>query len=304
MAELQQGADVAVPTEPEVQEAAATDAAEIARQRIAELSGDAPVSEVATPTEPPVDELTRKFRETQDQVRVLRQQYQNGVLSRDQLQEQLRQYMVLDEDDVWWMMGVESTPGIGFDKAAGDWVVATPPVDLGAAAGPPQAPLTATSGLRAEDVIGAVCLICWKMNRRLMPPPIPEYTSGTEEFYTDPDMPLPRADTPIRDPEYTVPGMAAINQDTVRASEAATFDRGFDAGQTVASQPAYEAAAGYATDDTPSYDTLDDQSDIYQQAVERQRQSTLRPGIAHRYAHRWRAVHHRLGPGALRSRIL
>ena len=276
IAELQQGIDTTSPADADEQPA--DDAAAIARQRIAELSGEAAADEgigdAAPATEAPVDELTQKFRETQNQVRVLRQQYQNGTLTRDQLQEQLRQYMVLDNQDVWWMMGVESDTWYRYDKASGDWVVATPPVDLGTE---PQAVRTETGEFTAEDVISGSLPYLLDEDE----PPVDatsdtEYTTSTEEFYTDPDMPLPRTDVPIRDPEYTVPGMAAINQDTVRASEAATFGRDFDAGQTVMASPVYEPAADYATEDTPSYDKLSDQSDIYQQAVERQRQSTLR----------------------------
>lgn len=277
IAELQQDAEPVLPVEPEAPQA--SDAAEIARQHVAELSGGAAAAEPAapaTPAEPPVDELTRKFRETQAQVRTLRQQYQNGAITRDQLQQQLRQYMVLDNNDVWWMMGVESDTWYRYDKASANWVVATPPVDLGAASVPPQAPRTVTSEFRAEDVIAGQLPYLLDDEPTVDETADTEHTAATQEFYTDPDMPLPRADTPIRDPEYTVPGMAAINQDTVRASDAATYDRGFEAGQTVPSQPVYQPAAGYATDDTPRYDALDSQSELYQQAVQRQRQSMVR----------------------------
>lgn len=110
---------------------------EYARQQLSEL-GQAPAETGATPipsgtqpyAPPQESELAQKFRQTRDAVANLRQQYNNGQLSRDELQIQLQQNMVLDDENVWWMMGIESDKWYRFDANSSQWQEAQPPVNL------------------------------------------------------------------------------------------------------------------------------------------------------------------------------
>ncbi len=65
----------------------------------------------APPADPrPADEadLRNRFREAARQVRALRQRRALGLLSEEELRAALRQWMILDRENVWWMLGVES----------------------------------------------------------------------------------------------------------------------------------------------------------------------------------------------------
>jgi membrane peptidoglycan carboxypeptidase len=92
--------------------------------------------------------LAQKFRETKQQVQILRARYQQGQMSYEELQNQLRALTVLDDNQQWWMIGVESDAWYRFDNASQQWVEDTPPVPLTGGA-----PLTATGELNPDDVI-------------------------------------------------------------------------------------------------------------------------------------------------------
>lgn len=270
---LQSGQDsqAAVPTEPE-----AADPGAYARQQIAQLGGTVGVSTAEPEPAPSAqDELARKFQETERQVRALRQQYRSGLITREQLQEQLRKYLVLDHNDAWWMMGVDSDIWYRYDAAKGDWVIDTPPVTPAA-----RVP-TATSEFTPDQVLQGQL------------PYLPEdeaevsiedtaATEGTAPFLVEPDMPLPRR-VPVTDPDATIPGNIAINQDNMRLSDAQTLESGMGAAPTVMGTPVvttpYQPVTMYESTTAvqpPSYEDFDSESQAYQQAVERQRQSTLR----------------------------
>lgn len=269
---LQSGQDsqAAVPTEPVPEDPAA-----YARQQVAQLGGVS-TTEPEAPAAPSAEEaLAQKFEETERQVRALRQQYRSGLITREQLQEQLRKYLVLDNNDNWWMMGVDSDIWYRYDNDKRDWVIDTPPVT------PVRRAPTATSEFTPDQIPQAQL------------PYLPEdeaeiteedtaATEGTEPLLLDPDMPLPRR-VPVVDPDATIPGNVAINQNTMRLSDAETLESGFGAAPTVRGTPVatvpYEPVTAYENTTVaqpPSYEDFDSESQAYAQAVERQRQSTLR----------------------------
>ncbi len=205
------------------------------------------------PAAPAVE--SNKFRDAEDKIRNLREQYQQGAITRDQFQADLRQSMVLDDNNVWWMMGVESDRWYKHDN--GTWIPATPP-----GLGQDQAP---AAGAQPDDM-------------------------GDEGDRTVPTSPIqdwvPRA-VPVRDLDYTVPGTGGIFLDndntaaTVPIDSQATVPSSPYTSNTVlnpAIQNQYESVAGAlpgAADQPPDYD-LQDVSPTYEDAVARQRQRIIR----------------------------
>ncbi len=83
----------------------------------------APADESAAAGDQP--DRAAPFREVERKVNILRQRYQAGSLTRDELQNELRNLMILDDDGRWWMLGLESNRWYYYDGK--DWVPATPP---------------------------------------------------------------------------------------------------------------------------------------------------------------------------------
>lgn len=65
------------------------------------------------------------FADVERKVVSLRQRYNSGYLTREQLQNELRSMMILDDDGRWWMLGLESNRWYYFDGR--NWVPAEPP---------------------------------------------------------------------------------------------------------------------------------------------------------------------------------
>jgi membrane peptidoglycan carboxypeptidase len=65
------------------------------------------------------------FEQVESKVKVLRERYQAGYLTREQLQNELRSLMILGEDGRWWMLGLESDRWYYYDGR--NWVPDTPP---------------------------------------------------------------------------------------------------------------------------------------------------------------------------------
>jgi membrane peptidoglycan carboxypeptidase len=261
------------------------DAAAVARRQVEELMGGTQASSVmgdftpiqsAAPTiDPEQEALAQKFAETEVQVRALRQQYRAGQMTRDQLQEKLRQLLILDNDDVWWMMGVDTDTWYRFDSQVNDWVAATPPRP---SAPPPSPPRTVTSEFTAAEVMQGA--LPYLPDDEVTSPSYHEtgaYT-GSEE-----DMVMPRS-VPVDDPNYTVPSMSGIRLDDIRQSEAPTLNstQPYSYGETQLTQPAvadvttFAPAAGYDAAERPPDYNIGETGVQYQQAVELQRQSTMR----------------------------
>jgi membrane peptidoglycan carboxypeptidase len=258
---------------------AATDPEAYAKQMLAQLGSEggspAPVA-----AESP---LVARFRETEAQVRVLRSHYQAGQITRDQLQEQLKSLMILDDDQVWWMMGVESDNWYRYENS--QWIPAQSPVQSGAVIGDSMAmggsPSLASQPADFSQISGTFGT------------PVP---SDTAAFGFGDETRLPRQDTPIEDPNRTMVGTAGAYLNPVLSSGAETLPGmgvgvGVPAGATVAN-PAFDAynptpytpgagipspiAQPNPTDRVPDYNLNTPASSTYEDATRRQRQQTLR----------------------------
>ena len=237
---------------------------------------------------PEQQDLSRRFRETEEQVRALRAQYQAGQITRDDLQARLRQLMILDDNRVWWMMGVETDRWYQFVN--GDWTIATPPFGTGGqapVAAQRGAPPTATSGLDPSQVIqGSIPyfpsqpvqaqLDVTQPTGASFGTPIPSGQYGETE-----EMPLPRQ-VPVQDPDYTQVGQAGAYLDPVRRSEAETM-QSVGAGETIVNPrvndpygygvtPSAEVVPGIET--APDYN-IEQDAPTYEQYAERQRERTV-----------------------------
>jgi membrane peptidoglycan carboxypeptidase len=238
--------------------------------------------------------LAGRFRETEDKVRVLRAAFQNQQMTREQLQEQLRQLMILDEENgVWWMMGVETDQWYRFE--GNDWVVAAPPYTASGTVGaqqPGRQPVpTATSNLNPADVIGGSLPYISSQPSAVQPDSfgptfgVPLDTSG---FSPTEAMPLPDPNTPIRDENATLVGAGAYLDPYQRNAAPTQINLGeFSAPPTqvnqqvnlpddlyYADQPATPAAIGPDIGPGgPAYD-LGDPSAQYAAAAARARQNT------------------------------
>ncbi|MBI1258484.1 MAG: hypothetical protein GC204_13535 [Chloroflexi bacterium] len=234
---------------------------EYARQQLALLgvqpSQPAQVSQPAPAATDAQEALAAKFRAAEESIRALRQQYQQGQITRDQFQADLKNLMVLDDSNVWWMMGVESDRWYRHDN--GQWVPATPPV-LNAASSSPGAIVPADTGDEGD--------------RTVPTSPI------TNQW-------VPRQ-VPVRDPDFTVPGTGGIfldsdlTADTIpvaRTDVEATIPNTAVSGATVPNaaiqQSQYESVGSPIAEQAPSY-AVETASPDYAEAVARQRQSTAR----------------------------
>ncbi|MDL1900929.1 hypothetical protein FBR02_09195 [Anaerolineae bacterium CFX9] len=125
----------------------------------------------AEPLSPAEQQLLSQFREKEQIIHELRDQFRAGAMTREQFQASLRNHMVLDpSDNTYWMLGVESDQW--YHYVDGTWKIEVPPVMAKAA----RAPST------------------------------PAPSTGAPTGY---DMPLP-ARVPVRDPEATIPGTEAV----------------------------------------------------------------------------------------------
>ncbi|MCC7210094.1 MAG: transglycosylase domain-containing protein, partial [Anaerolineae bacterium] len=84
----------------------------------------APAEPAVAAAAPPAS-LAARFTEVERAVGVLRRRYAAGGMTRDQLKEELRKLMILDENEQWWMIGLETDRWYKYDGK--DWVLATPP---------------------------------------------------------------------------------------------------------------------------------------------------------------------------------
>jgi membrane peptidoglycan carboxypeptidase len=169
------------------------------KQQLAALGGD----ELATtgsmsPTQsfsPAQQELARKFQDTQEQIRSLRRLYQAGQLSRPDLENQLRQLMILDENQAWWMMGVETDTWYRFEN--NEWIPATPPYLQ------TQGMTSSGSGV-LQPVGDSLAYLPTE------PQPVQHTGYASDQLRVDDNlMPLPRQ-VPQQDSEYTVPSSAGM----------------------------------------------------------------------------------------------
>jgi len=147
---------------------------------------------VSEPPTPPVtaglDRLVGQFDNVEAQVGRLRSLYRQGQISRDTLQEELRKLMILDDQGVWWMIGVESNTWYRFTD--GKWVEAERPRAIlppGAIAAPQMEPYL-------QETQAAITL---------------------DEY----NMPVVKP-APHTDPNATLVGPAAVQFDRLRSEQA------------------------------------------------------------------------------------
>lgn len=130
------GEQIAVLAESRTDRLSLAQAYEAFLQRL--LSAAGPWEVVVTPE---IWALARRFQETEARVRELRARYQSGELDRESLEDELRRLMVLDDENTWWMMGVETDRWYRFQ--GNEWEPAAPPAlrfaGEGAAQSAPQA---------------------------------------------------------------------------------------------------------------------------------------------------------------------
>ncbi|HVU13165.1 MAG TPA: transglycosylase domain-containing protein [Phototrophicaceae bacterium] len=236
---------------------------EYARQQLEKLSAAQQPQPVVPPAASPLtaaqQALAEKFNQADASINALRQQYQQGQITRDQFQADLRNLMVLDDNNVWWMKGVESDRWYRHDNTSGQWIPETPEV------------LAAQAAVQSASAA-------------IVPASADMGDEGDRTVPTAPIDWIPKQ-VPVRDPDYTVPGTGAVYLDSTDAGATVPIAARPDLGATVPSvtvpNPAiaplqYESvAAPIQTDEPPSYD-VETASPAYTDAVARQRQSTVR----------------------------
>lgn len=97
----------------------------------------APVPASSTPPPP------SRFKEVEKQVETLRHQFRQGLITRAQLEGELRRLMVLDDAGRWWTLGVDSNRWYRYNGR--EWLPDTPPE--------PVAPLAAQAGLVRGNIV-------------------------------------------------------------------------------------------------------------------------------------------------------
>ncbi len=266
-----------------------TDAEAYARKQLESL-GVTPSEPAAPAFTPRQQELAQKFRDTETQVRALRTQYQANQLTRDQLQEQLKRLMILDENNTWWMMGVETDTWYRFQN--NEWVVATPPYGSSttSAGGRTPAP-TLTSEIDPSQVIqGSLPYFPTGANA----PAIGGFgsdvldTNQTSGFGITEELGLPRQSIPIQDPERTVVGTAGAYLSPVQPNSAPTVPNiptyNPATAQTQVSPavdpygygPATPAPIQGKAETAPDYALQQEPGEVYEDAAKRQQQRTIR----------------------------
>lgn len=100
------------------------------RRQMAELEDDdffdvpsAPAA--APPMDARTEQVARRFAEVEEQVRALQRMVKNGDITRDQLVDQAKELMILDDDQVYWSFGPDTEQWHKYLN--GEWVVAQPP---------------------------------------------------------------------------------------------------------------------------------------------------------------------------------
>lgn len=182
-----------------------------------------PASTGAAPTAPVPDAPAQvdPFEQVERKVSALRERYEAGSLTRDELEAELRHLMILDDDGHWWMLGLESNRWYYYDGH--DWIPATPP-GRSVVRGSAVRTETGLQEVVPDGPLGVSSL---------------DVTSLRANIELDEEgMPLPRR-VPMEDPGATMVSASAAFIEPVRRSEAKTQQRTppieADAGATIAS---------------------------------------------------------------------
>jgi hypothetical protein len=136
-------------------------------------------------------------------VNILRQRFQGGYITREQLQNELRGLMILDDEGHWWMIGMESNRWYYFDGR--DWVPGIPPGQDESIRGSVVPTETSVQQVVTEPEPGVI---------------------ATPHIEIDEDgMPLP-ARVPQEDPGATIVSASTPFMEPMRRSEAPTLPKG------------------------------------------------------------------------------
>jgi len=274
---------------------ATSDPANYAAQQLAQLGLDdtgatgvgmptGPSAPVVEPEDPRQVELGRQFRQTEEQVATLRRMVQNGQLSQDDYVNQLRDLMILDDDQNWWMMGVESDQWYKSENNA--WVEAQPePLAALRRYEQQQQPGTGAAPMNTQYAVND-SLPYINDQQQVSPEERSDYGGSGGIRLDDDFMPMPDP-APVDDYDATVAGPSAYAQNLDYGAETVpggSFYESTQQAQPLDYNPAQAADAGYGNtaayspdlSQAPAYD-LEQEGEIYSQAVDRQqRQNNLR----------------------------
>lgn len=176
-----------------------------------------------------------QFEQVEQKVGVLRQQFEAGQITRDQLQAELRKMMILDDDGRWWMLGLETNRWYYFSGQ--DWVAENPPGYEERVRG---------SAVRTETGMQEVI-------DDQADPQIPQRPSAAAQIEIDDDgMPLPRQ-VPQEDPGATLVSAHAAFIEPVRPSDAPTQIRSQQVESDAASTIEHPARADAAPVEQDAY---------------------------------------------------
>ncbi|MDX2162012.1 MAG: transglycosylase domain-containing protein [bacterium] len=230
----------------------------------------APVAVQAPTLSPQEEVLAARYRSAEEAIRALRDQYLAGQITRDQLQNELRNYMVLDDANRYWMMGFESDSWYVYEN--NEWMLRTPDVLARQQAAQPSPTLT-------SEAAGGLSLQ-YLADRAAQDVPLQEgQTVPTSPIYDD-DMPLPRR-VPVLDLEATVPNTQGVylgEQDPNVTVVANPYGNETVAtGVTVANPrlAGYESVEAPIPPAPPTYN-VEEVTPNYERALEAQRARTFR----------------------------
>ena len=240
-------------------------AAAIAAARAAELAGEAQggILQGDEPTPPPhstspLAGLVSQFDRVEDEVGDLRRRYRRGEITRDQLQAELRNLMLLDEQGAWWMVGVEFGRMVSLrERRLGPRRTAAPDTRR-----------TAGHGRHAGQEYAAMQ---------------DNYTSRHEASVPigldEDNMPLMQTHVPAIDPEATMVGASAVEFDQLPSAQVTMPGAAYQAPtqpyqqQAQQQQPAYQAAdQAYQPDYERALNA--EPSELYRHVRERQASQT------------------------------
>lgn len=251
------------------------DPAAIAARMARELAAGSTTPSAATqPFSPQQAALAQKFVDTQNQVKQLRRQYQAGQITYDDLQRRLQSLTILDDNQNWWMIGVETDKWYKFDNVSQQWQEQTPPVPLGD-------PRLVEFSSPGEVATGSLPYMTGS-GQQADP-------SSTAAYGTSGGPVLPNPGQPLVDLGRTMVGPSA-SADFINGGEA-TFPHDYDATMPAAGVgydatmpsasahvPDYNAPleSPYGVSDPPSYDTGAVYMPDFEQQRQQERSSALR----------------------------
>jgi membrane peptidoglycan carboxypeptidase len=225
-------------------------------------------------------QLAEQFVKTRQQVQVLRLKASNGQIDRAELERALQEQTILDPQNNWWMIGVETDKWYRYDNATAQWVEQDPPVPLEAAS-----PRTETIALDPRQVLPSTLpstLDNPTTQREFSEYDQSVYAESQRRFssqFGSQDTPIPNPDQPTVDPNMT---MVSPSFDATTLTNAEPTLRNLnivdarDFGATMPSasmQGGIQAPAGSAYESAPDYAYEGQVAPTFEDARQRERAS-------------------------------